>query len=120
MATLTVQDIDLGTGLAPTYVSADAAGDQYANDGRTYLHIKSTHGSAHTVTVTPVATAIDDPQFGRIVPAARTFTVAGGAERILPFFGQAGYNNANNRVAVTYSAVSGLTVAAIRTPQAQA
>jgi hypothetical protein len=120
MATLTVQTIDLSTGLAPTYAAAAAGGDEYANDGKTYAHLKNGSGGAITVTVTPVATVIDDPQFGRIVPAARTFSVGAGAERIIPYLGQAGYNNANNRVALTYSGVTSLTVAAIQAPAAQA
>lgn len=114
MATLTVQSIDLTTGLAPTYAAAAAGGDEYANDGKTYLHVKNGGGSSITVTVTPTASATDDPQFGRIIPAARAFTVANGAERILPFFAQGGYNNANGRVAVTYSGVTSVTVAAIQ------
>ena len=115
MATLTVQAIDLTTGLAPTFATAAAGGDEYANEGRTYLHVKNGGGAPITVTVTPTASVTDDPQFGRIVPAARAFTVTNGAERILPFFAPGGYNNANGRVAVTYSAVTSVTVAAIQT-----
>jgi hypothetical protein len=119
MATLTVQEVDIGTGLAPTYAAADVAGDQYANEGRTYLHVKHSGGSAMTVTVTAQQAAVDDPQFGRIVPANRAFTVGGNSERIIPFMAPSMYNNASGRVAVTYSTVTGVTVAAIRAPVAQ-
>jgi hypothetical protein len=119
MATLTVQEIDLTTGVAPTYASAGAGGDEYANEGRTYFHVKNGGGSPITVTVAAQQTAIDDPQFGRVVPSNRTFTVTNGAERIIPFLATGMYNNANNRVAVTYSAVTSVTVAAIRAPLPQ-
>lgn len=119
MATLTVQEIDLTSGVAPTYAAASAGGDEYANEGRTYAHLKNASGGAITVTVTPVPSVIDNSQFGRIVPAARTFTVAAGGERIIPFLAQGAYNNSNSRVALTYSGVTSLTVAAIRAPLPQ-
>jgi hypothetical protein len=119
MATLTVQEIDLTTGLAPTYATAGAGGDEYANDGKTYLHVKNGGGAPITVTVAAQQATVDDPQFGRIVPANRAFTVTNGAERIIPYVASGGYNNANGRVAVTYSAVTSVTVAAIRAPLPQ-
>lgn len=119
MATLNVQEVDLGTGLAVTYASADVAGDQYANEGRTYLHVRNGGGAPITVTVAAQQTAIDDPQFGRIVPGNRAFTVTNGTDRIIPFLAPGGYNNSNGRVAVTYSGVTSVTVAAIRAPVQQ-
>lgn len=119
MATLTVQTLDLSTGLAPTYAAAGAGGDEYANDGKTYCHLKNASGGSITVTVAVQQTSIANPQFGFAVPAARTFAVAAGAERIIPFLATGLYNNTNNRVALTYSGVTSLTVAAIQAPLPQ-
>ena len=119
MATLTVQTIDLTSGVAPTYASAAAGGDEYANDGKTYIHLKNASGGSITVTVTVQQSAVDSQQFGRLVPANRTFTVGAGAERIIPFLSAGGYNNSNGRVALTYSGVTSLTVAAIQAPLPQ-
>ena len=118
MATYTVQDLDIGTGLTPTF-AAVAASDEYANEGRTYLHVKNGGGSTVTITVTAQQAAVDAPQFGRIVPANRTWTVAVGAERIVPFHAPSLYNSSNNRVVVGYSATASVTAAAIRCPAPQ-
>jgi hypothetical protein len=119
MATLTVQTIDISAGVAPTYASADVAGDQYENDGKTYLHLKNGSGGSITATVAVQQSTIQSGTFGLVAPAARAFTVGAGAERIIPFLSPAVYNNSSNRVAVTYSGVSSLTVAAIKAPAAQ-
>lgn len=119
MATLTVQTIDISTGVAPTYASAAAGGDEYENDGKTYLHLKNGSGGSITVTVAVQQSTIQSSTFGLVAPAARAFTVGAGAERIIPFLNPAVYNNSNNRVSVTYSGVSSLTVAAIKCPKEQ-
>jgi hypothetical protein len=119
MATLSVQEINIFTGLAPTFASAAGGGDEYPNDGRTYCHLKNGSGGSITVTVAVQQSTIEDNQFGAISTANRTFTVAAGAERIIPFLSQGLYNNTNGRVALTYSGVTSLTVAAIRCPVQQ-
>jgi len=119
MATLTVQVLDISTGVAPTYAAAAGGGDAYANDGRTYLHIKNASGGAITATIAVQQATITDPQFGVVVPAARTFSIGAGAERIVPFLAPGLYNDANGRVVVTYSGVTTLTVAAIQAPVQQ-
>lgn len=119
MATLTVQDVDLTTGVQPTFVAAAAGGDEYANDGKTYAHFRNGSGSAITVTVAAQQTSVDDAQFGRIVPSNRTFTVAANSDRVIPYLAAGLYNSTNGRVVMTYSGVTSLTVAAIRAPLPQ-
>jgi len=105
MATLSVQTIPLA-GVKPSYTAAAAAGDEFANNGRTFLHVKNSSVSAITVTLTTPASidgvAITDP----------TISVPGGEERMIGPFPQSIFNNANGRVAVGYSAVTDVTVAA--------
>lgn len=109
MATLTVQDIALA-GLAPTYAAAAGGGDAFANAGKTFFHAKNGGGGSITLTFTTPATiegvAIADP----------TVTIDAGAEKMVGPFPPSVFNDANGRVAVAYSGVTSVTVAAFRLP----
>lgn len=109
MAVLTVQEIDRSTGIVPAY-AAVAASDSFANDGRTYLHVKN--GSAGSLTVTITLAQTVDGQ----TPAAKTFTVAAGVERVIGPFPPTVYNDANGRVVVAYSATTTITAGTFRLP----
>lgn len=112
MAVLTVNQPTVA-GAVLGAVAAAGGGDSFANDGYTCLYVKNGGGAPITVT-------IDSP--GAVSPpSAKTFdadidiTVAAGAEKIIgPFLDKARFNDANGRVAVAYSGVTTVTVAAIR------
>lgn len=106
MAVLTVQQVGQ-SGLAPVYVAAAAGGDQFANNGKTYFHVKNASASAITVTVDSIAPCSQgfDHNLSVSVPA--------GGERIIGSFEPARFNNDTSLVSVTYSAVSTVTVAAV-------
>jgi hypothetical protein len=103
MAQLTVQDLSSGTGL-PTFVAAAGGGDTVRTDTAgsaggwnlgLYLVVRNTDAAAKTVTVAGLAGVVVPATTGvAIIPIARQHF---GATR-----------------AVTYSAVTGVTVAAIQ------
>ena len=94
IATLTVQTIVLA-GLFPTYAAAAAGGDEFANNGKTFFHCKNGGGTDITV---------DHDQ---------AVIVSAGFDKMIGPFPTARFDNASARVAVSYSAVTSVTVAAI-------
>jgi hypothetical protein len=106
MADLTIQKIDQ-TGIAPSFVAADAGGDTFSNDGRTFLHVKNGGGSAITVTIDSVAPC----NYG--FDHDLQVTVNAGAEQIIGPFEPKRFNT-DGKVSVSYSDVTSVTVAAFR------
>lgn len=104
MAVLNVQEMS-PSGLDPSFAAAEAGGDTFANDGRTYLHVKN--GSAGSLTVT--VNAVKSCNFGFDHDAAVSVP-AGGERRIGPF--QVG--RFGSTCEVSYSGVTSLTVAAVK------
>lgn len=107
MATLTVQQIDLD-GTTPSFVAAAAGGDQFANNGKTFFHVKNGGAGATVVTID----SIQDCNQGFDHNAGGT--VAAGAEGLFGPFQASRFNDpANaNRVVVTYDVVTSVTVGA--------
>jgi hypothetical protein len=103
------------TGLAPAYVAAAAGGDTIKVDNlqRHFLVVKNASGASINVTIAAQRTSI-------VVPGAGTLTVpnlviavpATTGERWIGPFSDA-YIDAASNVAVTYSAVTSVTVAAV-------
>lgn len=106
MAVLAVQKVSQA-GLGPAYQAADAAGDEWANGGRTVLHVKN--GSAAAVTVTVDSIKPCDQGFDHDVQVS----VPAGGERLIGPFEPSRFNNASGRCKATYSAVASVTVAAL-------
>lgn len=108
MADLSVQTITTN-GLSPTFSSADAAGDEFVNDGRTFLHVKN--GGASSIDVT-----IDSKQqcsFG--FDHDITVSVPAGGERLIGPFPTSRFNDSQTgKASVSYSDVTSVTVAAIK------
>lgn len=108
MAELVVQEVLL-TGLEPAYVAAAAGGDYFANDGKTLLEARNASGGNITVTVASQKTCDQ----GATHNAAVVVPLTTGQRMIGPF-NRTRFNDANGRVQITYSGVTSLTVAAIR------
>ena len=109
MAVLTVQAVTrAGLNLTDALVAASAGGDSFANNGLEVLAVVNAGGSSVTVTLPYVATAD-----GQTI-TSRTVVVGAGKTALIGPFPQALYNDANNRVAVTYSGVTSVSVAALR------
>lgn len=109
MALLTVQEISRA-GLVATAAAAAGGGDTFPNDGRTFLRVINGGGSSITVTITTTAT------LGGEAVADTAVAVANGVTRDIGPFPPAIYNNDSGQVAVGYSGVTTVTVAAIRLP----
>lgn len=110
MATLTVDVIDNTTGLAdPAGVAAAGGGDDFPNDGNTMLKVVNGGGGAITVTVDSVTTC----NFGFDHNSPDAASVGAGETR---FFGPFPVARFGSSVAVSYSGVTSVTVAAIRLP----
>jgi hypothetical protein len=107
MAILAIQSV-LQSGLAPTFAPATLGGDTFANDERIYLHVKNGAATATTVTVNSFTVCNHgfDHDLVISVPAA--------GERLIGPFQASRFNNDTSTVGVTYSAVTTVTVAAIR------
>ncbi|MGE5589203.1 MAG: hypothetical protein ACM3ZA_01030 [Bacillota bacterium] len=103
---LNVQNMSL-TGLAPAFGNADAAGDTFPNNGRTFLHVKN--AGAAPVDVTVNSQQACNQGFDHNAMAS----VPAGGERIIGPFPPGRFNNSQGQCEVTYSSVDNVTVAAI-------
>lgn len=105
MATLALQQI-ANTGIVPTFAAAAGAGDEFPNNGKTYIEVINGGGSPINVTI---ASQYQNPPPGTdnedIVVA-----VANGVQKKIGPFNQVGFNDADGNVQVTYSGVTSVTV----------
>lgn len=104
---LTVQDISI-SGVTPSYSSANVDGNSFANDGDVFLHVKNGSGSDITLTVqTPAkVNGVDIEEV--------TVTVSAGSEEMVGPFPTTTFNQSGGVVYADYSAVTTVTVAAIK------
>ena len=107
MAVLTVGSVTR-TGAATALVAAAAGGDTFANDGRTFIHVKNGGASPITVTVPAVSRCSQ----GQLHDVA--VSVTNGTEKRIGPFPPSIYNNPTTGIAsITYSAVTTVTVEAV-------
>jgi hypothetical protein len=94
------------SGITPTYTAVTAS-DTFANDGRTYLHVKA-GGTSVNITInsqTPCNQGADhDIVINGVV----------SSERIIGPFPPSRFNDSTGVVTVTYSTTTGVTAAAVR------
>ena len=118
MAELTLYQIT-EAGSAVTYASATAEGDTVDNGGSTFLHIKNGNASTRTVTITAQTTSVDSSIYGDLTKANASIVVGAGAESVIGPFKTSSFNNADGEIAITYSAVTDLTIVAFYITAAQ-
>lgn len=106
MTVLTVQDVT-AAGIIPSYAAASTGGDTFANNGRVMLHVKN--GGASSITVTIVSAKTCNFGFQHDL----TVTIDAGSEKMIGPFAPERFNNDSGLVAVNYSAVTSVTVAAL-------
>lgn len=95
-------------GVVDASTAANALGNNFSNDGNVFL--KVTNGGASSINVL-FSLYVD----GIVVSAARTVAVANGATAYIgPFPGFLGYLQPDGTTWVDYSAVTSVTVQAIR------
>ena len=109
MATLTVNSLSLA-GTKPTFVAASGGGDDFGNDGvRTFLVVKNGGGAAVTVTINDTG-SVSPPSAKAFNPDVDV-TVNASDEAWIGPFDTARFGSS---VSVSYSAVTSVTVAAVR------
>ncbi|WP_435007984.1 hypothetical protein P12x_005250 [Tundrisphaera lichenicola] len=116
MADLSVQTVTFA-GLNHTSASADVAGDTFTNDGRTFLLFTNANASARTLTI--AANDTTRPGFGTIATPDTTVTIPGSGTNgglcvVGPFPTERFNDLSTGKVSLGYSAVTGLTVAAVK------
>ena len=105
---LTAQELSCA-GVTPSYTAAVADGHSIAGDGRTFLHVKNAGASSVTVTVqTPLT--VD----GLGVSDQTVTLAATTGDKMIGPFTPATFEQADGSVYIDYSAISGVTVAALR------
>jgi hypothetical protein len=105
MATLTIQDV-ASSGAIPSYAAANVSGDQFSNDGRTYVHIKA--GAAGNTNVTIGSQVACDQGSTHNT----TVAVATNTEKMIGPFATNRYNDGSGYVQLAYSSVTNVTIGA--------
>lgn len=112
MALLTSQKIT-HLGVLVTRVAAASGGDSLTNDGRTYLDVANAHASvARTVTVNRLKKCDQGFDHDLVV------SIPALSNRRIGPFRKDEFDDANGRVAWTYSSEADLTVAAVQMTEA--
>jgi len=108
MAAIAVQQAKV-TGTALNFVAASGGGDTIAVQGDTYLFVRNADASSKTVTV--VRPGSDEYELA--VPDVAV-TVAAGATAVIGPIPPSFRDSSDSLVDITYSAVTSVTVAAMR------
>lgn len=106
MALLSVQYI-ARTGLDMSFAAAASGGDLYPNDGSHIFLVMNSSGSSVTITL-DVPKMVD----GNLAVADRTFAIEGGGVGVITADPKV-FNNADGRVAVSYSSTADISVAVL-------
>lgn len=116
MATLAVQLL-ASAGITPALVAAAAGGDEFADDGysKTFMEIVNGGGAPINATfVVQKAGPHKVPGVGGLTAASIVVAVTNAQRRFVGPFTGAYINAQTGRVAVTYSAVTSVTVGAFK------
>lgn len=105
MSTLNIQDVSTA-GVIPSYAAANSGGDQFSNDGKTYLHIKTGSGGATNVTIGSQVTCDQGSTHNTLV------AINANSEQKLGPFSSNRYSDANGYVQIAYSSVTNVTIGA--------
>ena len=113
MATLTKQQIT-PAGIAPSFVAAAGGGDKHVPGDGSFIEVKNGSGSPITVTIddpnsiAPAGAATFNPDLSVSVPATT-------GDRMIGPLGARFANPADGLCAITYSAVTSLTIGSFQT-----
>jgi hypothetical protein len=112
MAELTIQQITEAGG-SVTYSAAAGGGDTADNGGSTFLHIKNGGGSEITATITAQTTSVESSIYGDLTKANASIAIAGSGEAFIGPFKPSAFNDGDGEIAITYSGVTSVTIAAL-------
>ena len=105
---LTVQQA-VRTGVTPTYNSASANNNTFANDGHTIIEVKNTSGSPINVTIETPGTVDGNAVADLVVAVPAT-----SGDKIIGPFPPSIYNQTGGVIYLDWSATTNVTVAVIR------
>ena len=109
MGTISIQALTTA-GLLPTFATvAVAGGDQFLNNGHTFLYVKTTAAATNSVLV---ASQVSPVPKG-LVAVNVTVEVSALGEKLSGFFDQGAYNDSSGYCIVSYGTHTGITIAAI-------
>lgn len=108
MALLAAQQVTI-TGLTPTFAAAAGGGDTVTPDERVFLRVKNTDAASKTVTVVVPGTV-----YGQARPDVAVTVAATTGDVLIGPLVQDLANPSTGVVDITYSAVTNVTVAAVR------
>ncbi len=107
MSLITVQSLTT-LSLVATFTAA-ATGQEFVNNGHTFLYIKNSVAATNCMTITSQVSPIPKG----LVAINVTVDVTASGEKMVGFFDPGAYNNSSGHVAVNYTTHTGLTIAAI-------
>lgn len=99
------------SGGAIGYTAAAGGGDKYLNSGRERVHVRN--GGVGSITVHLTKTALCNLGVVHTTDVSDDFTVAPGADKLLPAVSPSVYNDGSGFVGVAYSGVTSVTVGVI-------
>lgn len=109
MALLTTQSISKA-GIVPTYTAAAGGGDTMVPGATDFLHVKNGGGSSITVTLAIPASLT----FDGLAVTSPTATITAGSEQMIKVIPERYRDPTTGLAVITYSGVTTVTVAAIR------
>jgi len=110
MATLTPQVITL-LGITPSLEAAAAGGDEFVNSGRDFIHIKNGDAAAMDVTIDSQVDCNQGVDHDIVVNIPAT-----SGEKFIGPFPKSRFNDPGNKVQISYSAVTSVTIGIVRLP----
>lgn len=120
MADLTIYTLaEAGVDAAANFVACAAGGDKVkVRKGGVFLHAKNTNAAVRNITLTAVKTSFAKEGFGTVTRGNIVVQVpATTGERILGPIPPGAFGDANGDCAITYDAVTNLTIKAYECPQ---
>lgn len=115
MTLLATQDL-VRDGLEPVFNAADSGGDEFQNDGKTFVYIKNGATDVN-LTFTAQNTSTSKPGFGNLATPSQAVLVPADTEKAIGFFEPAIFNDGNGRVQITYDNEVNVTVAVLKAPR---
>ncbi|MFO1038151.1 MAG: hypothetical protein U1E45_15040 [Geminicoccaceae bacterium] len=112
MADLTIVTPTIA-GVAESMVAAAVGGDAFVNDGNTLLRVNNASGGSINVTIASQYSVNQTLPPGT-ANANQVVAVGAGTSKVIGPFPKGSWNDANGKVQVSYSAVTSVTVGAIK------
>ena len=102
MATITAAKI-VEEGITGSLATCTPAGDEFLNSGIEFIRVSNGHASAtYTVTITAQTTSYINPLYGKLTKSDTTKAISAGASAYFGPFKQKPWNDADNKVQLTY------------------